>query len=121
MSRLSALATLALVTCLLPASALAVPNDAEEVRSAVASFSVTWNNHDMVAFGRLFTDDADFVNVQGLLWKGRKEIQMQHAWSHGAIAIDTQGFDAADVPTMEFSKAAAFNLTASTCASCERT
>jgi hypothetical protein len=92
---LSPFVTVVFMTCLLPASARAVPSDAEDVRSAVAGFSVTWNHHDMVAFGRLFTVDADFVNVGGLWWRGRKEIQMEHAWSHGAISIDTQGFDAA--------------------------
>jgi uncharacterized protein (TIGR02246 family) len=96
MRTLSVLATVALMICLLPASALGVPNDAEGVRSAVAGFSAAWNSHDMVAFGKLFTTDADFVNVQGLWWRGRKQIQMQHAWSHGAIPIDTQGFDVAD-------------------------
>jgi len=64
--------------------------------SISCGFSVTWNNHDMVAFGKLFTMDADFVNVGGLWWRGRKEIQMQHAWSHGAIPLETKGFDVAD-------------------------
>ena len=36
------------------------------------------------------------MNVQGNWWKGRKEIQMKHAWSHGAIPRDTPGFDKAD-------------------------
>jgi len=95
---LSAFATIALVTCLLPAAALARPDDAEPVRKTVAGFSAAWNSHDMVAFGKLFASDADFVNVAGLWWRGRKEIQMQHAWTHGAIPIDTPGFDAADRP-----------------------
>jgi len=40
---------------------------------------------DMDAFGALFAQDADFVNVTGQLWKGRKEIQRRHAYTHGAI------------------------------------
>ncbi len=72
-----------------------LPDDTADVQRALAGLSVAWNNHDMVAFGKLFTMDADFVSVGGLWWRGRKEIQMQHAWSHGAIPIDTQGFDAA--------------------------
>jgi len=72
-----------------------MPDDAADVQRAVAGFALAWNNHDMVAFGKLFATDADFVNVAGLWWRGRREIQMQHAWSHGAIPKDTQGFDAA--------------------------
>jgi len=92
---LSALAAVALMACLFPALVLAMPDDVADVQRAVADFSVAWNNHDMVAFGKLFAIDADFVNVGGLWWRGRKEIQMQHAYTHGAIPIDTQGFDAA--------------------------
>ena len=29
-----------------------------------------WNAHDMKAFASFFADDADFVNVAGLRWKG---------------------------------------------------
>jgi len=39
----------------------------------------------MDAFGRLFTPDADFVNVAGSWWKGRVAIQHNHAYSHGTI------------------------------------
>jgi uncharacterized protein (TIGR02246 family) len=47
----------------------------------------------MDAFGKLFAIDADFVNVAGNWWKGRQEIQMQHAYSHGTIPADTPGFE----------------------------
>jgi len=74
----------------------AAPNGAQDVKSFVQGFATDWNHHDMDAFGKLFALDADFVNVQGNWWKGRKEIQMKHAWSHGAIPRDTPGFDKAD-------------------------
>lgn len=70
----------------------ASPNDEEDVRNTVNGFSQSWNNHDMDAFGKLFTTDADFVNVAGDWWKGRQDIQMQHAYSHGTIPADTPGF-----------------------------
>ncbi len=57
----------------------------EAVRVAVNRFAEAWNRHDMDAFGALFGQDADFVNVTGQLWKGRKEIQRRHAYTHGAI------------------------------------
>jgi ketosteroid isomerase-like protein len=75
---------------------LAASNAAPEVRDVVAGFATTWNRHDMNAFGRLFAPDADFVNVAGDLWLGRQTIQAQHAYSHGAIPVDSPGFSAED-------------------------
>ena len=68
--------------------ASAAERDEEAARIAVNRFAETWNRHDMDAFGALFTADADFVNVTGQLWKGRKEIQRRHAYTHGAIPRD---------------------------------
>lgn len=65
--------------------ALAAPRDEASVRDVVAGFATAWNSHDMDSFGKLFAPDADFVNVTGILMKGRQEIQSHHAWSHGAI------------------------------------
>ena len=60
------------------------------VRNVVAGFATAWNKHDMDSFGKLFAPDADFVNVTGILMKGREEIQGHHAWSHGAIPESTR-------------------------------
>jgi uncharacterized protein (TIGR02246 family) len=57
----------------------------EAVRAVVNRFAEAWNRHDLDAFGALFALDADFVNVTGQLWKGRKEIQRRHAYTHGTI------------------------------------
>jgi len=83
------LAVLSLMSSLLATCALAEPNESEDVRKAVAGFATTWNAHDMDAFGKLFAPDADFVNVGGLLSVGRQDIQLHHAWSHGAISKET--------------------------------
>jgi uncharacterized protein (TIGR02246 family) len=48
----------------------------------VDGFVRAWNSHDMKAFADLFTVDADFVNVAGMWWKGRAEIQAKHEESH---------------------------------------
>jgi ketosteroid isomerase-like protein len=74
----------------------AAPNDSANVRAAVLGFPTAWNHHDMVAFGKLFAPDAEFVNVRGRLWKGREAIQINHAWSHGTISANTKGFESAD-------------------------
>jgi uncharacterized protein (TIGR02246 family) len=45
-------------------------------------FAETWNLHDMTAMAALFAEDADFVNVGGMHWKGRDQIRKEHARSH---------------------------------------
>ncbi len=57
-------------------------SDQEAIRDVVAAFEDSWNRHDMEAFAELFTEDADFVNVVGLWWKGRSEIKQAHETSH---------------------------------------
>jgi len=89
------LAALGLMT-FLAASAIATPDDEQDVRNVVAAFAMAWNHHDMDAFGRLFTPDADFVNVAAAWWKGRQNIQAHHAYSHGTIPADSPGFSEAD-------------------------
>jgi ketosteroid isomerase-like protein len=69
----------------------AASGDEEAVRKVVIGFAETWNRHDMNAFGALFTRDADFVNVTGTYWKGRESIQLNHAFTHGAIPEDSAG------------------------------
>ena len=90
------LAVAVLVTSLLATNVFAPENDEEDVKKFVSGFDAAWNRHDMDAFGKLFATDADFVNVAGARWKGRESIQMQHAWSQGAIPRDAPGFDKSD-------------------------
>ncbi len=64
----------------------------ESAARQVAAFADTWNRHDMHAFGRLFSADADFVNVTGKWWRGRSAIERNHAFLHGTIGqSDTAG------------------------------
>lgn len=65
--------------------------DGVDVAIEVADgFARAWNQHDMEALGRLFHDDADFVNVVGLEMRGRESIQRNHAVVHaGAYANST--------------------------------
>lgn len=97
MSKISRLLALVLLVIAVSATrAFTAPSDEQEVKNTVLGFATDWNHHDMDAFGKLFALDADFVNVGGSWWKGRKEIQIRHAWSHGAIPRDTPGFDKTD-------------------------
>ena len=71
----------ALLLCVL---ALATPAAAQKAdpEGLATGFVESWNAHDMKAFGNLFTEDADFVNVAGTWWKGRAEIQAKHEAGH---------------------------------------
>jgi hypothetical protein len=44
-----------------------------------AEYAVSWNRHDMAAFGRLFTENCDYVNIAGVHWKGVQEIVQRQA------------------------------------------
>lgn len=49
-----------------------------------------WNRHDMDAFAEQFHEDADFVNVRGVRWIGRRAIKEAHAASHSTIFKNSQ-------------------------------
>ncbi len=87
---LKLVAIVALFACLSATCVLAEPERPEGVRTAVEAFATAWNHHDMDAFGKVFAPDADFVNVTGVLMMGRQDIQMHHAWAHGAIPKTTE-------------------------------
>jgi uncharacterized protein (TIGR02246 family) len=55
------------------------------VKSVVASLAESWNRHDMTAFAAAFAENADFVNVIGMHWQGRQEIEIKHAQTHRTI------------------------------------
>lgn len=47
-----------------------------------AAFADAWNRHDMDDFAALFSEDANFVNVVGMWWKDRAEIEAAHRATH---------------------------------------
>jgi uncharacterized protein (TIGR02246 family) len=54
----------------------------EDVATA---FADAWNRHDISSFAELFTQDANFVNVVGMWWKNRDEIEGAHRATHDTI------------------------------------
>jgi uncharacterized protein (TIGR02246 family) len=54
-------------------------DDESAVRNVLAEYAVAWNGHDTAAFGRLFTEDCDYVSVAGVHWKGVQEIVQRQA------------------------------------------
>lgn len=60
-----------------------MPNQTlNEVRRVIDTFANCWNRHDMAAFAALFALDAEFVNVAGMWWRGRAEIEAAHEFTH---------------------------------------
>jgi uncharacterized protein (TIGR02246 family) len=56
--------------------------EATAAQAIAAALIDDWNRHDMKRFAGLFADDAQFVNVIGLWWHSRAEIQEQHEALH---------------------------------------
>jgi uncharacterized protein (TIGR02246 family) len=53
--------------------------DEAAIRKVQEQQAEAWNQHDAAAYGRLFTEDGDVVNVVGWWWKGRAEIERKLA------------------------------------------
>jgi uncharacterized protein (TIGR02246 family) len=80
-------ATAALIATLTTAMAADPPQpdratEISAIKGVGAAFVDDWNRHDMKDFGSLFADDAQFVNVIGLWWHSRAEIQKEHEALH---------------------------------------
>ncbi len=49
-----------------------------QIFSIVKALSDSWNSHDAANYAAQFAEDADFVNVVGMHWRGRAEIEARH-------------------------------------------
>lgn len=58
-------------------------------KSIVTCFQQAWNSHDANALAELFVDDAQFVNVTGLWWSNKTQIQKAHAFGFEQIFGDS--------------------------------
>jgi uncharacterized protein (TIGR02246 family) len=67
------------------ASARDLADATTNVKTVVSSLAESWNRHDMTAFAAAFSENADFVNVIGMHWRGRQEIEAKHAATHRTI------------------------------------
>ncbi|MEO5924767.1 MAG: SgcJ/EcaC family oxidoreductase [Bryobacteraceae bacterium] len=59
------------------------------IGALIDSLETSWNRHDMRAYAALFAEDADFVNVVGMHWRGRAEILATHVRLHETIFRDS--------------------------------
>ena len=49
-----------------------------EVRAVLEAWEAAWNASDMTAMWQLATDDIHWVNVVGMHWRGKTEVQKAH-------------------------------------------
>ena len=55
------------------------------IDTVVSAVVEAWNRHDMQAYAAQFTEDADFVNVIGMHFRGRPQIESVHVDLHRTI------------------------------------
>lgn len=75
---LRACALLLLVAALAGCKGAPEPADGQ-IRQALAQQAEAWNRHDAKAWGAPFADEAEFINILGMLLQGRPEIEKRHA------------------------------------------
>ena len=54
---------------------MAQQQDDAAIRQVQVLQAAAWNQHDARAYANLFAEDGDAVNVVGLWWRGRPEIE----------------------------------------------
>lgn len=56
--------------------------DRQSIQKQIQAFIDNWNVHDYTSMKTYTTDDVDWVNIVGMWWKGRKEVQYAHQTFH---------------------------------------
>lgn len=64
--------------------------DEEAIKELLATYVETWNRHDMSAWGRLFTNNVDYVNRGGGWWKSNKQNVEGHKLIHDMLVKQKQ-------------------------------
>lgn len=66
-----------------PAPTSTFPDEDERgIRTIIMSVENAWNTHDMQAYSKLLTDDADWINIVGMHWKGKVAVMKAHTVFH---------------------------------------
>lgn len=69
------------------ANAIAKEDDAA-IRKVLADYDKAWNTHNMTSLDQVFHEDAEFINVVGMHWRGRADIISAHTAFHATIFKD---------------------------------
>jgi uncharacterized protein (TIGR02246 family) len=63
--------------------------DEQAINKQIEAFTASWNSHNFSDMQKYTTDDCDWVNVVGMWWKGRKEVQFAHTAFHNGMFRNT--------------------------------
>jgi uncharacterized protein (TIGR02246 family) len=64
--------------------------DERAIQQTLLGLEEAWNQHDMAAFARLLTTDAEWVNPVGMWWRGQANVQRAHQAYHESIFQTTE-------------------------------
>ena len=56
--------------------------DQKAIEAQIDAFLYSWNKHDFSDMKNYIAEDCDFVNIVGMHWKGREDIQYAHQAYH---------------------------------------
>ncbi len=85
------LSLLGILMALTKIASVGAPSEDDSVRKVVTDYEDAWNKHDADAILRLFTEDADWVNVAGSWWHGQAEHRRGTTWVHEHVFKNARG------------------------------
>jgi uncharacterized protein (TIGR02246 family) len=75
--------------------------DDAAIRKVIAGIEEAWNAHDMNAYGKLFREDADWINIVGMHWRGRDAVMAAHiAFHEGNFKDNRMKLDAVETRSL---------------------
>ena len=64
--------------------------DEQAIRDVALGFEKAWNQHDLDAMFKSFTDDAEWVNIVGMHWVGLADVKKAHKVFHETMFKNTE-------------------------------
>ena len=59
--------------------------DQEAIQTVLTAYVTCWNKHDIDSWGRLFTEDVDYINPVGTWWEGNQATVDCHKSIHAEL------------------------------------
>jgi uncharacterized protein (TIGR02246 family) len=67
--------------------------DDDAIKATVAMYAETWNRNDMESWGKLFTENVDYVNRAGGWWRSNRDNVEGHLKIHEQLVKQRQVMD----------------------------
>lgn len=64
-------------------------NEQKAIEAQIDAFLASWNRHDFTDMKNYIADDCDFINITGMHWKGREDIEYAHQTYHNEFFKNT--------------------------------